>query len=253
MDERGLPVPYAAVGLSGKSFGTLSDANGAFSLNLKWFSEKDTLKATGIGYESKKVSLTEFIASGTYTIVLIATPGELAEVEILSKELKQEELGCKRFHTNNCSGFVRNASNWKGSEAGMFFQNKKNKQVFLESFSFYVIQNKYEDSLSFRLMVYQPTDFGLPKYKSLLDRPVFFKIGKKNGEVIIDLKAYHIRVSGDFFISIECLMDEMDISKFCYAGSPETPSFVKPAPFEKWSKVRGGGPDFKLRVLSSKD
>jgi hypothetical protein len=70
----------------------------------------------------------------------------------------------------------------------------------------------------------------------------------KQGEFVLNLKDYNLVTSEDFFISLECLEDEMDISKFCYAGSTNTPSFVKPTAFARWSKIRGGGADFNVKV-----
>jgi hypothetical protein len=81
---------------------------------------------------------------------------------------------------------------------------------------------------------------------------VIFKLGIKQGEFTVDLKDYNIFTSSDFFISLECLMDEMDISKFCYAGSYGTPSFVKSTTFDRWHKIRGGGGDFNVKVSYTK-
>jgi len=53
-------------------------------------------------------------------------------------------------------------------------------------------------------------------------------------------------------------MDEMEISKFCYAGSVNVPSYFKVKAFSNWHKTHGtgnrkggGGGDFNVKVSYS--
>jgi hypothetical protein len=88
--------------------------------------------------------------------------------------------------------------------------------------------------------------------KTFLSKPVIFKTAVKNGVVHVDLKDKGIYTDKDFFISLECLMDKMEAEQFCFAGSIETPSFVRSHAFSKWSRVRGGGADFNVTVSYQK-
>ncbi|MEI8137490.1 MAG: hypothetical protein WCH21_09230, partial [Bacteroidota bacterium] len=89
---------------------------------------------------------------------------------------------------------------------------------------------------------------------TLLKKAIIFKVGIKQGEFTLPVKNYNIQVSGDFYISLECLMDEMEITKFCYSGSAGTESFFKVKAFSTWRKTggrggrSGGGADFNVKM-----
>lgn len=247
-ESSGQPIPFVSIGIIGKSIGTLSNENGNFEFIYEDQLKKDSLRIQAIGFKSLSFLVADFIKENNKKILLEALPAELEEVVIKSKKVKHTTLGNTNYTKNNCSGFVKNTNNWKGSEAAILAGNKVGRYVKLESFSFYIIQNKYPDSLQFRLMFYEASEKGYPRVKTILRKPVIFKIGLKQGEFVLDLTPYNISSSKDFFISLECLMDEMDISKFCYAGSYGTPSFVKSSAFERWTRVKGGGGDFNVKV-----
>lgn len=241
-------IPFTSIGIIGKNIGTLSDENGNFEFSFTSALKNDSLKILSIGYKSIQFLVSDFTKETKQTLKLESQATQLEEITIKSKKIKYKILGNDKYTKNNCSGFVKNESNWKGSESAIIAGNKIGRQVLLEAFSFYVIQNKYQDSLKFRLMFYEASEKGYPRYKTILRKPIIFKVGVKQGEFTLNLKEYNISTSKDFFISIECLMDEMDISKFCYAGSASIPSFVKAAAFDRWYKIRGGGGDFNVKV-----
>lgn len=254
----GAPIPYASIGLQGKNVGTLSDEHGKFSISIPGYALNDSVRFGNIGYRGKSVGVKELIQKNSPSILLAEQPTELQTVTVKAKKVKFKTLGTTRYTTNNCTGFADIEGNWKGSEAAILIKN--DKDVLVENFSFYVIQNKYDDSLLFRLNFYKrvaPPANG-PAWlgddwvgPSLLRKPIIFKVGIKNGEFTLPLKEYNINIQGDFFVSLECLMDEVEIKKFCYAGSPSVTSFIKVKAFSKWhrSSARGGGgADFNVKV-----
>jgi len=247
VDSNEKSISFASIGIIGKSIGTLSDEAGNFEFIFTDNLKKDSLKIFAIGYKPLVFLVGDFIKEKHKKISLQSLPTELEEVVIKSKKIKFGYLGKTDYTKNNCSGFVKNSNNWKGSEAAILAGNKIGRTILLQSFSFFVIQNKYSDSLKFRLMFYEASEKKYPRYRTFLRKPIVFKVGTKQGEFILDLKEFNIYTSKDFFISLECLMDEMDISKFCYAGSTPTPSFVKASAFDRWIKIRGGGADFNVK------
>ena len=245
-DASGKPVPFASIGLCGKSTGTLSGEDGKFSLTA-WFKEQDSLKIQAIGFKTQTLPVKNMI-SREILIRLESEPTMLEEVVVNPKKIKYQVLGTTKYSKNNCTGFVSNDNNWKGSETAIIAGNKDGRTVKLESFSFFIIKNNYSDSILFRLMFYEVSEKGYPRRASFLRKPIFFRVGIKQGEFTLDLKDYNITTSKNFFVSLECLMDEMDIVQFCYAGSYSTPSFVKASPFLPWTRVKGGGADFNIKV-----
>lgn len=244
------PISFVSIGIVGKQVGTLSDESGVFELTLAEDQKKDTLKVYAIGYKPQVFYATDLIKEVNKKISLEALPTQLAEVVVKSKKIKYKTLGTTKYSKNNCSGFVKNTNNWKGSESALKINNKDGRQVLMETFSFYIIQNKYADSLTFRLMFYEAADtkWQYPSTRPFMKKPIIFKVGQKQGEFVLNIKDYGVYTSKDFYVSLECLMDEMEITKFCYAGSYDSPSFVKAAVFSKWTQLRGGGPDFNVKV-----
>ncbi|MBS1651581.1 MAG: hypothetical protein JSU07_06175 [Bacteroidetes bacterium] len=246
-------IPYVAVGVLGKHSGYLSDENGVIEINLNYFDYNDSIKINCLGYNSAFVFKKNLLEKTFKTIQLSEQLHQLEEVDVKVKKVKTEILGAKHYSIKNCTGFVKNEQNWKGSEASICADNKVGRLVLLKSFSFYVIQNKYSDSLIFRLMFYEASDKKYPRYKSILKRPIIFKTALKQGEFTLDISNYNITTDKDFFVSLECLMNEMDITKFCYAGSYSRESFVRSGPFSRWYKTKGGGADLKVVVSYNKE
>ncbi|MGZ3918906.1 MAG: carboxypeptidase-like regulatory domain-containing protein [Bacteroidia bacterium] len=255
----GLPVSFANIGIVGKPLGTICDEKGLFELAIPGYAMNDTLRVGIIGHHTRSFLVKDFIKRDSKNVKLSMQATELETVTVKAKKVKYKMLGTTNYTKNNCTGFADIEGNWKGSEAAILIHN--DKDIFIENFSFYVIQNKYADSLLFRLNFYQRISPppNSPKIwgenwvgPTLLKRPIIFKLGINQGEFTLPLREYNIHTSGDFFVSLECLMDEMEIKKFCYSGSPGTESFFKIKAFSKWHRTPGrsggGGADFNVKV-----
>lgn len=246
-------IPFASIGIKGKNVGTVADEKGNFELNILKCGEDDSLKISAIGYKTIGFTVSEARQSMSKVILLEPLIVKLNEVVVTSKKVKRKVLGTSKYSTKNCSAFQGLEGNWKGEEAAIRANNTKGKSVFIEDFNFYIIQNKYEDSLVFRLMLYPVNAKNLPG-ETFLKKPVIFKTAVKQGIVHVDLKNYNIVYNDDFFISLECLMDKMDQTKFCFAGSIDVFSYVKTSAFGNWyqpssgRKKAGGGADLNVTV-----
>ena len=247
-------IPFASIGIKGKNIGTVADEKGDFVLTILKCEEDDTLKVSAIGYKTKGFTVSEARQSMSKVILLEPLVVKLNEVVITSKKVKRKVLGTLKYSTRNCTAFMGTDGNWKGEEAAIRAHNEKGKSVFIEDFNFYIIQNKCEDSLIFRLMLYSVNSKNLPG-ETFLKKPVVFKTAVKQGVVHIDLKKYNIVYDDDFFISLECLMDKMDYTKFCFAGSINVYSYVKNSTFGNWyqpgnshGRKAGGGADLNVTV-----
>ncbi len=240
-------ISFASIGIKGKNIGTVADEKGNFELNISRCDEDDSLKVSAIGYKTRGFTVSAIRQLGGKIITLQPIAVKLEEVLITSKKVKRKVLGTSKYSTRNCSAFMGTDGNWKGEEAAIRANNEKGKYVCIEDFNFYIIQNKYEDSLVFRLMLYSVNSKGLPG-ETFLKKPIIFRTAVKQGIVHVDLKNYNITYNDDFFISLECLMDKMDQTKFCFAGSAKVPSFVKTSTFMNWYRVRGGGADLNMTV-----
>jgi hypothetical protein len=240
-------IPFASIGLVGTLQGVLSDGNGKFELTIPHFTDKDTIRISSIGYNSLSMAGNELKESTNKLFYLKPELYNLKEVEINAKNSGYTILGTSKYSTGICTAFAGENNNWKGEQAAIQVNNTISTPVYIESFNFYIIKNVYPDSLQFRIMLYKVDAKGYPG-KTFLKKPILFKTNLKHGEVTIDLKDYYITTTGDFFISLECLEEKMESTKFCFAGSIKVPSFCKTSAFANWIRVRGGGGDFNVKV-----
>lgn len=245
--KSGLPIPYASIGIAGKHYGTLSNEDGAFKFKLPYITDLDTLKISAIGFETLGFVKSEIKGFKDKVISLNPISVDLSEVKVKPKTVKQKVLGNKNYSTRNCTAFMNEENNWRGSQAAIKAGNKKGQSVYIENFNFYIIKNTYTDSLKFRLMFYSISAKGYPS-KTFLKKPIVFKTNVKQGVVTVDLNEYYITTDDDFFISLECLEEEMDATHFCFAGSINTASYAKTSAFNYWKFVKGGGADLNVTV-----
>lgn len=241
-------IPYASVSIVGTALGTLTNENGKLELKIPSVSTNDTLKISAIGYSDQYVIVKDISLN---TIYLDPIVYDLTEVKVKPKKVGYKYLGTNDYSDNTCTSFMDKGDNWLGKQAAILAGNKPGTSVYIESFGFYIIKNEYTDSLTFRLMLYEIDERGYPG-KTFLKKPIIFSTQVKQGEVRLDLRDQHISTSNDFFISLECLEEKMEASKFCFAGSIKTPSYFKSSPVSRWGKVKGGGGAFNIKVSYKK-
>lgn len=250
IDDKNMGISYASIGSIKTNVAVLSDDKGFFTLELKDYNELDSIKFYAIGYREKYIPIVQLQTSGTNELLLVADDKTLDEVEVSAKKLYRKKIGITKYDKTNCSGFVGIGNNWKGVETAIRIPNEGKQLLKVVDFQFFVIKNILTDSLVFRLNFYSSNEF-LPT-KNILKNSIIFKTSVKQGEVSLDLSKYDIKAYDDFFVSLECLMEKVDISEFCFAGQNSEPSYIREDVFKKWKKMRGGGAAFNVSVLYQK-
>jgi len=195
-------VPFANIGIIGKNIGTVSDAEGAFKLELSDNFDKDTLCFSCVGYESRKYSISDFKDEigdvDRIEIKLSPKTYQLSEVLVRPVETRIYTLG-NFCDSNSCYGNSFRSGKL-GTEIGVLMElPRKAESAYLKSLRFYVGDFTF-DEFPVRLNIYNLKN-GLP-HQNILKEPIFVDI-RSDGEYIIDLAKYNILTSGDFFISLE--------------------------------------------------
>jgi hypothetical protein len=250
VNEKNEGIPFASIGSIKQNTGVLSNDNGSFTLELNEYNETDSIKFFAIGYKERTIPIVELKTNSLNELRLQQDDKTLEEVEVSAKKLYRKKLGVIKYDKTNCSGFVGIGKNWKGVETAIRIPNSNKQLMKVVDFQFYIIKNTLPDSLTFRLNIYSSNEF-FPT-KNMLKRSIVFKTAVKQGEVSLDLSAYDIKAYDDFFVSLECLMEQVDIKDFCFAGQNNEPSYIREGVFKKWKKVRGGGGAFNVSVLYQK-
>lgn len=245
------PIPFASIGIKGKTMGTVCDENGNFELNMNGAADTDSLKISSIGYKSKCFIVSKARNFTGEKIYLAQTTVQLNEVTVRPTKTITKILGNKRYNKNVMCFFQGADGNYKGVEVAIKADNKKERLVWIEDFNFYINQCLFKDSIAFRLNFYKESKEGMPA-ENILQKPIVFKIAPRLGVFNIDLKKYNINTTGDFFISLECLMGTVDNKKLAFSGGLTGPTYFKLATFSNWEKAPLPGLDFNVTVTYQK-
>ncbi|WP_170122747.1 TonB-dependent receptor [Mucilaginibacter oryzae] len=85
VDEKGLPVPGVSVTIKGTKTGTVTDSNGAFSLNV---APGTVLVISAVGFDTQEVPAKE----GAMNIALVPSNNNLTEVVVVGAVVKKGDL-----------------------------------------------------------------------------------------------------------------------------------------------------------------
>jgi hypothetical protein len=245
------PIPFSSVGIIGKTMGTVSNENGYFELVLKEINETDSLKISAIGYQSKSYTVKQTKNFTAEKIYLNESAILLNEVVIKPSKTITKVLGNKNYNKNISCSFQGVDNNYKGVQAAIKANNKKGRVVWIENFNFFISKNDAADSAMFRLNFYKEDKNGMPG-ENILRQPIVFKTKVERGEVSVDLKKYNINTNDDFFISLECLSDNINSKNLAFSGALLGPSYFKLATFSSWEKIIPMGIDFNVTVTYQK-
>jgi hypothetical protein len=245
------PIPFSSVGIIGKTMGTVSNENGYFELVLKEINETDSLKISAIGYQSKSYTVKQAKNFTAEKIYLNESAVLLNEVVIKPSKTITKVLGNKNYNKNISCSFQGVDNNYKGVQAAIKANNKKGRVVWIENFNFFISKNDAADSAMFRLNFYKEDKNGMPG-ENILRQPIVFKTKVERGEVSVDLKKYNINTNDDFFISLECLSDNINSKNLAFSGALLGPSYFKLATFSSWEKIIPMGIDFNVTVTYQK-
>ncbi|MEM7084748.1 MAG: carboxypeptidase-like regulatory domain-containing protein [Bacteroidota bacterium] len=239
------PVESVNIGFVGKGIGTVSNGTGNFSLVFKLaaVSPTDILQISSIGYETKKLKLSELNRLTSYKVIIQLTPKnyDLEQVVVKSVQREKKTLGHPNI-TASEMGYWRNAEALGGEIASAIRVRKKNTRLL--NLKFNIIENM-SDSIKVRINVYDYKR-GIPG-KNLLTQNIFHTITKKKGLETIDLKPYKILVNDDVAVSIELIeiygtAIYFAISASAYGGE----SFTREISQDDWKIYKKVGMGFSL-------
>ena len=200
--ESGKPVPYANIGIIGKNLGTASDANGFFKIELNSKFDKDTLGISCIGYTNRKYQIISFKndVRNPDKVKVDLSPKIYQLTEVTIKPVKRKIYTLGNYCDSNSSYGNAFYSKQLGTEIGVLIKlpHKKDK-AYLQTFRFFVGKFTFEE-FPVRINVYNLKND--KPFENILTEPIYVEI-KSEGEYIIDLKKYNIRLNEDFFISLE--------------------------------------------------
>lgn len=196
-------LQYVSIGIINKTIGTVSNENGEFNLeiNQNQITDKDSIRFSMIGYESKSFLLKDICDKQNLTITLAEKIEFIPEAVITSKRLKTKVKGTTHFPVPL---YVRLAnSELSDQNLGSAIARSLNinhENTIIEDIRFFMYSNF--DTTTIRINFYSIKK--RKPYKSLLAEGIYTQIiGKNQDWIHVDLKPYHIVVNDDIIIALE--------------------------------------------------
>jgi CarboxypepD_reg-like domain len=226
-------VAYVNVGIIGKNVGTVTDPSGNFSLYLDKIYDKDSIRFSMIGYESRSFLVRAFKDNAIKTIYLGPKSYSLTEVKITYHKAREVSLGIPVISEALKSGF---AENNLGSEMGI--RLKTRGKVKLEDINLNVATCTY-DSVTYRLNIYQAIDE--IEYKNILTQPIYISFSKDKIDkpITLALGKYSIIVEGDILVTLELYKDLGQGRLLFYTQYFTSYTYHKKTSEGKWTKAPG--------------
>ena len=191
------PLIYASIGVIETSFGTITNEEGNFSLDIKGLPINSQVRISMIGFKSK-----------TFTIEELSNKDNILRLENEIYKLPEvivNPLGkLKKVGTTNYT-FKGGVCGWggtdilKGYEIGTKLE-LGDRPVRLKSLNMHLFKQSFDSSL-FRLHIRNIID-SLPG-NELLNTNILITLTKEAGWVEVDLSKYNIVFEGDIILSLE--------------------------------------------------
>ncbi|MFD2785772.1 carboxypeptidase-like regulatory domain-containing protein [Hymenobacter rubripertinctus] len=195
------PVPYANLGIPGKSVGTVADEHGAYQLTYTAANLTDTVRISSLGYEPQSRLLQELLTHPA--VVLIPVAVGLADVRVQAPGLykRNRTLG----NTKNSESIVfKLQAEHLGAEMGMVVLLKHAPTKVLKA-HFNVIYRQ-PDTLRFRVNLYRLLPNGKPSDEKLLTRNLLVTTANRtdtNAPLTVALEDDRLVVDEDFLLTLE--------------------------------------------------
>jgi hypothetical protein len=193
-------IGFVNIGVIGKNIGTVSDKSGHYSIDLKQISDKDSIRFSMIGYDSRSFLIGEFRKDSTRDVYLSQRVYCIPEFTVVYRKPRRIELGT-RVTSDFGSGF---GSNDLGLELAVKVHARG--RVRLDDINLNISKCTY-DSVTYRLNVYQLNDN--KEYVNILNEPVYlsFTKDKIKEAITFNLTKYSIIIEGDIMVALELYRD----------------------------------------------
>lgn len=192
VDDKHQPLPYPYVRVEEKLAGVMGDSCGHFYISESRIRQSDTLLISSVGFESKRISVEDFIKSDG--AVELTPSGDKAPIEyfIPSGEKYKRMIKGKKSNGGKVKSYLNN--DMIGEFFGYEFHAPKNKKLVLEKVGFYYIDAPNQmTKMKFRINVYdmsQVKKSPTVDFKNVLSESIYIDYSyneSDNGKFVYDL------------------------------------------------------------------
>jgi hypothetical protein len=191
------PLIYASIGVIETSYGTITNENGNFNLDIKGLPVSSLVRFSIIGFKSRIFSIEE-LSDKDNIIGLESVTYNLPEV-IVNPIGKPKKVGTTNYTLKGGFCGLAGTDSGKGYEIGTKLELGK-YPVRLRTLNMHLFKQSFDSSL-FRLHIRNIID-SLPGIE-LLNTNILIALTKESGWVDVDLSKYNLVFEGDIVLSLE--------------------------------------------------
>ena len=178
VNERGEKIEYVSVGLEEDSIGTISDANGNFTIEIP-ANRKNDLVFTHVSFQNTVVPYETYTNGQQLTVTMKDKVVELAE-DVVGKKNKPQKIAGKAVSGPMAS--FRGKGKVDGTEWGPVFKSKKDYVV--SDILLSIKGTSYQWCvLSFNIYEIQGD-----RFVNILNKPIYQRIEKSNGKQRLEIQ-----------------------------------------------------------------
>jgi hypothetical protein len=191
-------LPFATIEIFSLKTGTCADKDGIFSLSVNsTHIDLDTIEFSCLGYEKRKISISDLIKEGNKTVSIKERPFILDEVIVIPKKFKTVKIGITDIKPQS-----KQITNLYNNKIGNFIENKGIKMGWINSVSFYIDKEGHPET-PFRVRIYDVNKGINCPGNDILDKNLIVS-ARSSGWFTVDLKKYNIPFPADgIFVMME--------------------------------------------------
>jgi hypothetical protein len=205
------PIQYVSIGIAGTEVGTISNADGSFSLPLPLNYSNDSITFSAIGYHRLTLHASEFLNTPHRTVVLVEKVTVLKDVVVVDRREKTKAFELGNTHFN--SGEMEPDTTYSGRSVALLIDTiSKEGNCFplsVEKVNLRIYRNNLPLT-KFRLRINEVSSVNGEPGADILDKNVVVESAMKNGWLEFDLTPHSIVVSNPFYITFEQILDSKD-------------------------------------------
>jgi len=237
----GKGVPFANIGVVGKTVGTVADEQGHYQLPFVPALAHDTVRISSLGYAVQQLPLQQL--AGHPSRQLLPAAVALASVVVTSRNSFRRTHILGNTGDSDASANTLSANDL-GAQVGTIIHLAHHPaRVLTANFN---IARPATGTVTFRVNLYRLDSKGQPTAEKLLARDVLLTSPLNKGTLTVDLRADNVVVDNDFLLALEMLRwdgrtnPHAEVTFSAAVGYTNNQLYARPASQADWTRTSIG-------------
>ncbi len=209
------PILYVNIGILGSPIGTISNADGTFSITVPAHYSEESIIFSMLGYAPRSIPVRELAGQSNNSVFLVEKTTRLETVTITEKQRKAKVYSLRNRYQKGCLIYCDSVA--AGSAMALLIENKYPAYHKDLEFPLYArearlfISRNTLDSFKVRIrFLSRHPETGLPD-DDIIDESIVLTSSVRHGWITFDLKPYNLLISDtSFYLAFEWIMDDHD-------------------------------------------